>query len=513
MIVIKYRRKETIYQSQLEDFIGKKKIEIFKSWVPKDYRAMRKRFSRWLPIRSYRWRKKPVNSMNKWIVTTLDSFLPAPPAIKLSKPEYLLRFRKIPRYTKDEHAGGFIPDRDWTIARSMPAFTGFFNHLFELNDFSMLDEIQEALENEGISFKGIAIHDAVVWELLRLQLGFHDYTGIEKMLRFIGGNPLSPLLHDECFLPSAADISHVMTRIPARKLFDFYQERVTEAIDLKIIVPRVLLWDTQFVRSNSNNNKNKITNTYTDPDAGYGRHLGRKLGVGYKVSSLYAYCGSWNRAFPVYFDMFPANKSDNPIFRETLSSYLDKGVGECKMIVADTGAYSLKNLEFCIKKGIFPIIRAKKNLVTHPIMEIRKGYWFNSDYFPPGWGPDDVRYIYKRRPAIEAGQSANNTFYNAKRMNTRGIENATRGRVMIYILDLVRALTAVKIGRPDLISTLTAFSTSREIFSPASLAGTARASGYDVLVSSDLKARQKEPVDKWRRKREERKKSKEKLIG
>ncbi|MHA1680472.1 MAG: hypothetical protein ACTSUE_05650 [Promethearchaeota archaeon] len=164
-----------------------------------------------------------------------------------------------------------------------------------------------------------------------------------------------------------------------------------------------------------------------------------------------------------------------------------------------------------MNRGIFPIIRAKKNLVTHPTVEVRKGYWFNTDYFPPGWGADDVRYVYDRRPAIEAAQSANNTFYNAPRMNTRGIDNLVRGRTMIYILDLLRALTAVKIGRPDLISKLTDFSTSRDVFPPPFWADKARASGYDLLLPSLMEMRQKANRDKWRREREQRKMSTKKV--
>jgi hypothetical protein len=511
MIIIKYRIKDPIFQTQLDDFIKPQKVERYESWIPKDYRTMRKKFKRWLPVNSYRRKTNTVNVGNSKTIRTLDSFLPAKQPITLSRPDYLLRFRSIRRCVKEDHAVGFIPDYDWLMARSMPSFTGFFNHLFELNDFKMLDEIQEELENGGTSFKGISILDVFKHEFLRLQLGFHDYTGLEKVFQYTGGNRMAHSQRDPFFCLSAADISHVMTRIPANMLFNFYQEKVIEAINLKIIVPRVLLWDTQFVHSNSNNNRNKKTGEYSDPDAGYGRHNGRKLGVGYSVSSLYAYCGSWNRSFPVYFDIFPANKSDNPIFRETLSSYMVNGVGKCMVIVADTGAYSKRNLDFCMGHGIYPIIRAKKNLVTHPTVEVRKGYWFNTDFFPPGWSSRDIRYVYDRRPAIEAGQSANNTFYNARRMNTRGLDNAMRGRSMIYILDLLRALTAVKIGRPDLISTLTAFSTAREEFWPSWWADKARESGYDLLLPSDLEVRQKENRDKWLREREQRKKSKEKL--
>lgn len=511
MIIIKYKKRAAIIQTQLDDFIGRRAIERYNSWVPKDYRAMRKRFKRWLPVRTYR--RKPKNEKRSKLkgLKPLDGFLPTKQPLKLPRPHYLLRFRSIRRCTKEDHAAGLIPDYDWLMASAMPSFTGFFNHLFELNDFTMLDEIQAEQERKGVSFKDISIIDVIRFELLRLQLGFQDYTGLEKVFRFAGWNAMAFVQRDLTFFPSAEDISHVMTRIPPAKLYAFYQALVHEAIDLKIIIPRIILWDTQFLRSNSNNNKNKQTNAYSDPDAGYGRHHGKKLGVGYSISSLYAYCGSWNRSFPVHFDAFPANKSDNPIFRETLSNYLARGVDECKVIVADTGAYSKRNLDFCMGRGIYPVIRAKKNLVTHPTVEVRKGYWFNTDYFPPGWTKDDIRYVYDKRPAIEAAQSANNTFYNAKRMNNRGIDNAIRGRTMIYILDLLRALAAVKLGRPDLISTLGAFSTYRDVFPPEIWADKARESGYDLLLPSMLEVRQKENRDKWRREREQRKMSSKKL--
>jgi hypothetical protein len=396
MIIIKYRIRNPIFQTQLGDFIGLQKVERYRSWIPKDYRRMRKRFSRWIPVRTYRRKAKKNNRTNMKGLRTLHSFLPVKQPPSISRPEYLLRFRTIGRCLKEDHAEGLIPDQDWKMARSIPTFHGFFDHLFELNDFAILDEIQADQENKGVSFKHISIIDVFRFELLRLQLGFHDYTGLQKVFQFAGWNTFAFAQRDFSFFPSAADISHVMTRIPPSSLLAFYRELVDEAIDLKIIVPRVLLWDTQFVHSNSNNNKLARTNAYSDPDAGYGRHNGKKLGVGYSISNLYAYCGSWNRTFPLYFNAFPANKNDNPVFRETMSSYLRQTPYKWIAVVGDTGAYSKRNLDFCMDRGIYPIIRAKKNLVTHPIVEVKKGYWFNSDYFPPGWSADDIRYVYER---------------------------------------------------------------------------------------------------------------------
>ncbi|MHA1369696.1 MAG: hypothetical protein ACTSRA_08300 [Promethearchaeota archaeon] len=93
-----------------------------------------------------------------------------------------------------------------------------------------------------------------------------------------------------------------------------------------------------------------------------------------------------------------------------------------------------------------------------------------------------MRDAYKGRPAIEAAQSSNNTFYNTGRMNTRGIDNVRRWRAMNYCLDLTRALTVTKLGRPSLISTLRAFTASRDEFLPVSAGDHTRKSGYDLLL-------------------------------
>lgn len=481
MIIIKYRTRPTIIQSQLDDFIGPVKRRVYRSWVPREYRLIRKRFSRWVPVKSYRQQAQTAKNTNKRIDSSLFKFLPTELSISFSKPAYLFRFYRMPVYTFDNYAFGNVNEYEWHLMNVMMEFNGFFDHIFKLNDFSFLDDLQESLEGSGVRFRGIFVHDAIAFEFLRLLLGFDNYAGLDKVARFIGINPLFDVLRDPAFYPRKGDISHVMTRLPPDYLKEWYYMLVEEAIELEIIVPRVLLWDTQFIRSNCSNNKTGGRPDYNDPDAGYGRHQGRKDGVGYRISNLYAYCGSWERTYPVHFEIVPANRNENPVFRETLSKFLARDVGTWKLVIADTGAYSKQNLDFCLVKSIWPLIRAKKNLKTHPTAEFRKGYWINTDYIPPGWSLDDVRDAYVVRPAIEAAQSANNTFYNASRMNSRGIDNAVRGRCLIYILDLLRAITAVKMGRPDLASKLEAFTTSRVAFGVAGAVFAARDSGYEPL--------------------------------
>ncbi len=110
-----------------------------------------------------------------------------------------------------------------------------------------------------------------------------------------------------------------------------------------------------------------------------------------------------------------------------------------------------------------PVIRARKNLKIHPIKQLKKDFFFNTDFIPEGWSDELFLKVYSFRPMIEQGNSYNNTFYNAFRMNTRGREAAIRNRSLIYILELLKALTSYKLGRPDLIMVPTAFENSRNL--------------------------------------------------
>lgn len=119
--------------------------------------------------------------------------------------------------------------------------------------------------------------------------------------------------------------------------------------------------------------------------------------------------------------MFPANRHDTVAFRKTMDEFLNISEEEWLIIIGDSGAYSLKNLESLQLRGILPIIRARKNIKTHPVKELKKGYYFNTDYIPKEWSTEYFLKICHFRPMIEQGNSYNNTYYNASRMNTYNI--------------------------------------------------------------------------------------------
>src|SRR5271157_1783217 len=257
MIIIKCHRKPTIKQSQLDDISGQPTILKFNMKIRSEKRAAQRQFGKWLPDKKRKKKVLPAQRDTWGRQTSLLDFLPKMLLPSLPKPAYAWRFRSIPCLLYEDFAVDVISAKEWCWLHALPNFTGYFNHLFEFVDFSYFDDLQVELENNGVSFKHMSIHDGVAYELLRFQLGFHDYTGIEKMSYFIANNPLVGVLHDKTFLPSANDTSYIMQRIPPEKLLDFRNLLVNELIELKVLVPGILVWDCQFVHSNCNDNGNK----------------------------------------------------------------------------------------------------------------------------------------------------------------------------------------------------------------------------------------------------------------
>ncbi len=159
--------------------------------------------------------------------------------------------------------------------------------------------------------------------------------------------------------------------------------------------------------------------------------------------------------------MFAGNRNNILEFRETMAGFFQATMYEWEIVIADSGPYSLQNMKNIQHHGLIPVIRARKNLKTHPTKQLKKDFYFNTDFIPEGWSDELFLKIYSFRPMIEQGNSYNNTYYSAFRMNTRGIDAAIRNRSLIYILELLKALTAYKVGRPALIMKPTTFGNSR----------------------------------------------------
>ena len=445
MIRITYKYGIIILQMQIIDYFHGKKIENYDMSIPRDYLIATKKF-KWLPkLKTKRKKNKFKNAAYYKSQKRISDYLI--PKLPFGKTIY--RFRHVEKVTYDEFAKDYISQKEWDFLQMANGYNGIFEYLFIFNDFSFFDDLQVELEEKGVSFKGIFVRDIIFFELLRLNMGLRSYRDIEKVVNLTGMNPLLLVNHNKTYFPTAADISYVLKRIPAEAIYKFFMKLVDECIKYGIIKPRILIWDGQFIRSKSSNNKKKGSSTYSDKDAGYCRHNGTKKGVGYDPGILYAYCKA--RCYPVYFKMFAGNRSDSEAMLETLKAFQKDNKYKWYLFLSDSGPYSKKNLEAIRNLGIIPLVRARKNIKNQQVIEVKKGYYFNTEYFPKGWSKEYISWLYNARPMIEQGNSYNITYYNGTKMNTRGLESAVKYRSMIYILMLLKALTSYKLGRTDLM--------------------------------------------------------------
>ena len=300
---------------QITDYTITITREIYDMSIPKMYQRARKQFAQWIKFRPWGAKVKISQTTNN---RRLDEFFPKSKKPTLPSVDYLLRFRDVPSHSYNDFAQGVIPKIEWDMLQFPIKFMGFFNHIFEMNDLTYFDDIQELLEEKGANFKNIFLYDIIIYELMRRQAGFRDYTGLEKAKNLFIFNPF---LHNPTYFPTAEEVSMVMKQVPSHVLMEFFLQLVQEAIELRLIYPRIILADGQFIRSNTNNNKKEGTDSYSDGEAGYCRHNGEKKGVGYDPWCLYAYMGP-ERVIPIYFKMYPGNRNDNPVFRETLGSMM-----------------------------------------------------------------------------------------------------------------------------------------------------------------------------------------------
>jgi len=201
--------------------------------------------------------------------------------------------------------------------------------------------------------------------------------------------------------------------------------------------------------------------------------------VGYKASTLYAYCG--DRVVPVFCRMFPGNTAEVDCFRQTVEAYFESGLPAPLVIIGDSGGYSEANLEYIAGRGVVPLVNARKNITSQPVKQFGDHIFFNTKYLPARWSDDDVRSLYAVRTAIERCFSRVVAIYNAKRVSIRGIAGVTKHRWVILILDELKILASYKAGRPDLFQRPTAFARTRLAFPAGITRALYAAEGYHPL--------------------------------
>ena len=367
-----------------------------------------------------------------------------------------------------------------------------------MNDLSYFDYVDDLLSQKFIRLGVPVLHDILIYEFARIQSGNQNYQQFLRNFSFFGPNNFKNLLYQPDFVPTVQDFSRMFHNVPSSYFQEYFQILIHKINDLGLLNFRIIIWDCQFAHSNASDYKDRKTDQYSDSDAGLGRHNNKFLGVGYMVSTIYAYCG--NLIVPVYCELFPANMNDSPIFRQTMNHYFDLPYPRPEILIADAGPYSYDNLQYIASNGIIPLINSRKNVKHQNIVDLSDLVHLNRDFVPEIWSDDDLREIYALRTIIERCFSHNIQLYHARRLNTRGIEQATIHRYLILILDCLKILTCYKVGRPDLFQTYTAFSQMREGVDARSVRYMLENQGYKLLDEFVEIENSSHIWDDWRKK-------------
>lgn len=476
LIVLKYKRKKSIYQMQVTDYMFGLRKSVFIASIPNErLKALKLLTSVPRKKKRKRGRKKDI----------LESFYKITYFIKKGdlteiRPQYLMRFREVAILPESEINYEGIGKVDKLMIKSLQGFTGFFEYLIYCNNFTYFDELQIKLEDNGISFKNRFLNDIIIHELARIQIGIDNYTAYMNAIRFMRPLFLKNISRDPDYFPNVDIVSHALRIIPLKFFKAFFYNLLEEAFEFNIVKTRILVWDCQFVHSNSSDQFNKEKGSYNDPDAGFCKHNGKIYGVGYKVSTIYAFCG--NRYIPVYCELFPGNQDEYSVFQLTFLHYFALGYCKPLIVLSDAGPYSLENLRFLFDMGIIPLINAKKNIKNQNVKKLKDYFYVNMDFIPESWTDEEIILLMNIRSGIERQFSHNIVVYHARRANVRGIEMVSKHRFMILILDLLKINTAYKIGRSDWIGKCRIFITTKRIDFDSIFPQLATQQGYQILL-------------------------------
>lgn len=475
MLILRYKRKPSLCQYQIDDYIGSSKKTIFDMSKPSDYRNGRNALNL---FKKPKKRGAPRKRIFGKETSLFDYFIVNQNTVV--KREYLFRF---PTYIRapTQEGRNYLSSIDTILYWEVNGFKGFFDDLFLLANLKQWDHLEQFLHTKNLMREIPSLHDMFIYECIRIHLGIESYAQFWRMISFFNPTAILPLLNQPNFIPCDQDFSDFYHIVPLDAFEEFLWGLVQETFNRKIVTCRILIWDCQFLHSNSSDYKDRQTGNYTDRDAGLGRHNNKFLGVGYMISTLYAYCK--DVIVPVFCMVFPANLNDHTIFYDTMAYYFERQLPRPVIVLADAGAYSLKNLRYLAKNGVIGMINTPKNVKKHNIITLTNNIRLNRDFIPSQWSDNDCRLIYNVRSEIERQFSHNNLVYHARRMNVRGIDQIAKHRYMILILDLLKALVCHKLGRGDLFQVSTAFCQMRNAYNPQFIQMQLSQHGFELLLA------------------------------
>jgi hypothetical protein len=369
---------------------------------------------------------------------------------------HLDRFYTVPSVTQEDFCSTALLTDEWKYYQELDAFTGLFQDMIALNSFAYWDTVETEIRAQGFHPKGFKVVEFIKWELLRHSMGIANYTDAQRIFQNFDPVLLKAAFDHPTRIPAPYHASYYYSWLTPAHFRTFFQKLVEDCVTYKIIIPRIAIADGLIFRTWAGNFTLDRWMNPTDPGASITVHNNKHLGKCYNAIVFYAWCGQ--RWLPIDLYVITGSANENGMFQPIVADFLEKNPYAWDVFLYDSGACSAENREFLKSEGIIPGITARSNIKSEVILDIgHKKYCFADD-IPDGMSSEQFKKLLNHRSQEEAGFSGFTTYNNMKQMNTTGHDAATIHVLKYLILQLLHALAAYKVNRPDLLMMYSAFS-------------------------------------------------------
>lgn len=370
---------------------------------------------------------------------------------------HLSRFYLVWSVTQQDFCTHPILADAWKYYQEVEAFTGLFQHMILLNSFTYWDTVENELRAEGYHPKGFPLVEFIKWEFLRHSMGISSYSDAERIFQNFRPELLAGAFEKPSHIPAPYHASYYYKWLKPIHFQTFFKKLVEDCVTYKIIIPRIVIADGLIFRTWAGNFTLDQWLNPTDPGASITVHNKKQLGKCYNAIVFYAWCG--NRWLPIDMRVITGNANENANFVPVVDDFLKTSPYDWMVFLYDSGASSAKNREFLKSNGLITGITARKNIINEVVLDVdHHRYCFESD-IPDGMSLEQFKNLLNHRSQEEAGFSGFTTYHHMKQMNTMGQDAAAIHVLKYLILQLMHALAAYKVNRPDLLMMYSAFST------------------------------------------------------
>jgi hypothetical protein len=370
--------------------------------------------------------------------------------------QHIDRFSSIPSVIQTDFCTSPLLTDEWKYYQEIEAFTGLFQDMIALNSFAYWDTVETEIRALGFHPKSFTLVEFIKWELLRHSLGIASYTDAQRIFENFDPRLLKAAFDHPTRIPKPYHASYYYSWLTPTHFQTFFQKLVEDCVTYKIIIPRIAIADGLIFRSWAGNFTLDRWLKPTDPGASITVHNKKQLGKCYNAIVFYAWCGY--RWLPIDLYVITGNANENGIFQPLVAKFLESSPYQWKVFLYDSGACSAENREFLKSEGIIPGITARSNIKSEVILDIGHNKYCFADDIPNGMSQEQYKRLINHRAQEEAGFSGFTTYNHMKQMNTMGQDAATIHVLKYMILQLMHALAAYKVNRPDLLMMYSAFS-------------------------------------------------------